>query len=175
MCRLQRLYNQKPKCLSFLETIPSTYFAFSLIQYAHLLMSHIFAARLIMTSCAEFIIRWTSLFTCLLLERFIVSCLTVLHGFSTFVWRWMYFSHLSVLQNTHWCPCYDLYFSVKQHYNTALILSEKVWQQDENWKKWLSMLHAVLSNGFSTGGRVEWVGRGKTALPWYKNQQDNII
>jgi len=58
---------KKPKCLSFL-----------LVQYAHMLMSHIFPARPIMASCAEFIICWTSLFLCLLSARFIVSCLTVL-------------------------------------------------------------------------------------------------
>ena len=51
-----------PKYPSFLQTLFSIYFAFSLIQYAHILMSHIVAARPIMTSCAEFIIRWTSLF-----------------------------------------------------------------------------------------------------------------
>jgi len=43
-----------------------------------MLMSHIFAARPIMTSCAESVIRWTSLFICPFSARLIVSCLTVL-------------------------------------------------------------------------------------------------
>jgi hypothetical protein len=174
MCRLQRPYTQKPKCLSFLQTIFSTNFAFSLIQYAHMLMSHIFDARPIMTSCAEFIIRLTSLFLCLLSARFIVSSPDSFAGGAVLLSEDECIqSPLCITKHTL-MSCHDLYFSDKQHYNTALNLSEKFWHLSENWKKCLSVLHAVLSNRFNTEGRVKWVGRGSTALFWYENEQDNI-
>jgi hypothetical protein len=82
--------------------------------------------------CAKLIILWTSQFLCcvlcLLSARFIVSCLTVL--------QWVYLVLLSeseytsvtyLYYKTHIdVPFYDLYCSVKQRYNTALIVRKSL-------------------------------------------------
>lgn len=82
-----------------------------------------------MTFCAEFIIRWTSLLLCgslcLLSARFIVSCPTVLQ-ILVLLSEYECTSVNSLYYKTHIDVPVTICFSVKQHYNTALILSEKV-------------------------------------------------